>query len=140
LLVSHDRAFLNNVVTSTLAIEPDGLVGDYDGGYDDYVRQRPEPGLMESKSSGTTAKAQTSEASPKRKKLGFKEKREMEALPEQIENLESLIRALHANMADPSFYKRDRIALAQSKARLDELEQALAAAFRRWEELEEAAD
>ena len=64
----------------------------------------------------------------------------MEALPERIENLESEIRELHANMADPSFYKRDRIAIAQSNARLDELEQALAAAFARWEELEGAAE
>ena len=61
LLVSHDRAFLNNVVTSTLAIELDGRIGEYDGGYDDYMRQRPEPGLLESKAPVTTARARSPE-------------------------------------------------------------------------------
>ena len=60
----------------------------------------------------------------------------MEALPGQIESLESELRELHATMADPSFYKQDRTAIAQAKSRLDELEQALLAAFERWEVLE----
>ena len=140
LLVSHDRAFLNEVVTSTLAIEPDGTIGEYDGGYDDYVRQRPEQAAFESTSADLSERPQTRTASAKRKKLGFKEKREMEALPEQIENLESELRELHATMADPSFYKQDRVAIAQANSRLGELEQALAAAYERWEVLEGASD
>ncbi len=136
LLVSHDRAFLNEVVTSTLAIEADGRIGEYDGGYDDYLCQRPEPALLAAKTSSSTDRVQNASAPEKRKKLGFKEKREMEALPGRIESLESELRELHATMADPSFYKRERTAIAQAKSRLDELEQSLAAAFERWEALE----
>ena len=82
LLVSHDRAFLNDVVTSTLAIEADGRVGEYDGGYDDYMRQRPEPmtGELEGCRSQSTG-APASQTAEKRKKLSFKERREMESLP-----------------------------------------------------------
>ncbi len=140
LLVSHDRAFLNEVVTSTLAIELDGGIGEYDGGYDDYLRQRPEQTAALLKSSDESERPQTKTAAAKRKKLSFKEKREMEALPGQIENLESELRELHATMADSAFYKRDRGAIAQAKSRLDELERGLAAAYERWEVLEEAAD
>jgi ABC transport system ATP-binding/permease protein len=140
LLVSHDRAFLNEVVTSTLAIEPDGKIGEYDGGYDDYLCQRPEWTSASSKSWDGGDRAQTRTAPAKRKKLGFKEKREMEALPGQIENLESELRELHATMADPSFYKRDRVAIAEAKSRLDALERSLAAAFERWEVLEGATE
>jgi ABC transport system ATP-binding/permease protein len=140
LLVSHDRAFLNEVVTSTLAIEPDGRIGEYDGGYDDYVCQRPESSPAVSKPSSSGERAQSSRAPEKRKKLGFREKREMEALPGQIESLESELRGLHATMADPSFYKRDRGAISEAKSRVDELEQSLAAAYERWEVLEGAGE
>jgi ABC transport system ATP-binding/permease protein len=140
LLVSHDRAFLNEVVTSTLAIELDGGIGEYDGGYDDYLRQRPEQMAALMKSSDESERPQTRTAAAKRKKLSFKEKREMEALPGQIENLELELRELHATMADSAFYKRDRGAIAQAKSRLDELERWLAAAYERWEVLEGAAD
>jgi ABC transport system ATP-binding/permease protein len=139
LLVSHDRAFLNEVVTSTLAIEADGSIGEYDGGYDDYLRQRPEPLAVESKAPTIALSDQSSSAWGKRKKLSFKEKREMEALPGQIENLESEIHALHATMSDPSFYKRDRTAIAQTNAKLADLERSLAAAYERWEVLEGTA-
>jgi ABC transport system ATP-binding/permease protein len=136
LLVSHDRAFLNEVVTSTLAIEPDGRIAEYDGGYDDYLFQRPEATAAVSKPSNSGERSRNSLAPEKRRKLGFKEKREMEALPGQIESLESELRELHASMTDPSFYKRERAAIAQVKSRLDVLELALAAAYERWEVLE----
>jgi ABC transport system ATP-binding/permease protein len=139
LLVSHDRAFLNEVVTSTLAIETDGSIGEYDGGYDDYLRQQPEPTVVESKSSAATRSDQTSAAPEKRKKLSFKEKRERDALPGQIEKMEAEICELHATIGDPSFYKRDRAEIAKTNARLEELEKALAAAYERWEVLERAA-
>jgi ABC transport system ATP-binding/permease protein len=140
LLVSHDRAFLNEVVTSTLAIEADGRIGEYDGGYDDYLCQRPLPALLAAKASSSTERVQNASAPEKRKKLGFKEKREMEELPGRIESLESELRELHATMADPSFYKQERTAIAQAKSRLDELEQSLAVAFERWETLEGIGD
>jgi ATP-binding cassette subfamily F protein uup len=140
LLVSHDRAFLNEVVASTLAIEADGSISEYDGGYDDYVRQHPRLITVDVKSPTVHEPAQSLPAAEKRKKLSFKEKREMESLPGQIEDLEAAICQLHASMGDPSFYKQDRIAIAQTKTRLDELEQALARAYERWELLEGAAD
>ncbi len=140
LLVSHDRAFLNEVVTSTLAIELDGRIGEYDGGYDDYLTQRPEPTAVESKASGDAERTRNPAAPERRKKLSFKEKREMEALPGQIESLESELRALHTTMADPTFYKQERGLIADAKARLVELEQALAAAYERWEVLEGAGE
>jgi len=140
LLVSHDRAFLNDVVTSTLAIEADGQVKEYDGGYDDYVRQRPEESPTESRSSTAASKTLTAPAAEKRKKLSFKEQRELESLPKRIEMLESELRALHEAMADPLFYKRDGGAIAQTKARLADLERDLAAAYERWEALEDVVD
>jgi ABC transport system ATP-binding/permease protein len=140
LLVSHDRAFLNEVVTSTLAIEPDGRIGEYDGGYDDYLCQRPEPLVVEARSGVSSERAPNAGAPQKRKKLSFNEKREMEDLPGRIESLESELRELHATMADPSFYKQARAAIAHTSSRLKQLEDALAAAYGRWEVLEEGAD
>jgi ATP-binding cassette subfamily F protein uup len=139
LLVSHDRAFLNEVVTSTLAIKPDGRIGEYDGGYDDYLCQRS--GILAGESDDVSARESAREriATEKRKKLSFKERREMEALPSQIELIEAELRELHATMAGSSFYKQDRGAIAETKSRLDELEQALAVAYERWETLEGAA-
>ena len=140
LLVSHDRAFLNEVVTSTLAFEPDGQIGEYEGGYDDYLSHRPESAVVKIEPSASAERIQITTASEKQKKLSFKERREMEALPGYIEKFESEIHELHAGMADASFYKRDRVAIVQANTRLDELEQALAAAYERWEVLEGLAE
>jgi ATP-binding cassette subfamily F protein uup len=140
LLVSHDRAFLNGVVTSTLAIEPDGQVKEYDGGYDDYLRQRSAQPPVESKSSPAAVTAPAAPMREKAKKLSFKERRELESLPGRIEALETEIRQLHEAMADPAFYKRDGAAIAQTNARLAALEADLASVYARWEFLEGAAD
>jgi ATP-binding cassette subfamily F protein uup len=140
LLVSHDRAFLNEVVTSTLAFEPDGQIGEYEGGYDDYLSQRGELAVVKIEPTTSAERRQITTASEKRKKRSFKEKREMEALPRTIEKLESEIHELHTHMADPSFYKRDRVAIAQANTRLEELERAVATAYERWEVLEGLAE
>src|SRR5262245_26557386 len=107
LLVSHDRAFLDNVVTSTLVFEGDGKVEDYVGGYEDWLRQRPSPPAL-SEAAGPARQAPRAPAtagdSPASKKLSFKEQRELEALPERIETLEAEQRALNAKIADPAFY------------------------------------
>ena len=105
LLVSHDRAFLNDVVTSTLAIEADGQVKEYDGGYDDYLRQRQAEAPAAPKAATAPAKAAPSREDRPRK-LSYKEKQELEALPGRIEELEAASRDLHEAMADPSFYQR----------------------------------
>lgn len=139
LLVSHDRAFLNDVVTSTLVIEPGGQVREYEGGYDDYLRQRqaePPPMPAPAPAPGTAKKAAAQPARPQVRKLSFKERRELEALPGRIEELESEIQALHDAMADPSFYKQDRDAMASARGRLDAMERELAAAYDRWHVLE----
>ena len=137
LLVSHDRAFLNEVVTSTLAIEPDGQIGEYDGGYDDYLCQRPERAGAESKDAGGGERAQKSVAPEKRRKLSFKEKREMEALPGVIEKLESrAARAARGNGRSVVLQARPRVRSRKRSLGVDELEGALAAAYERWEALE----
>jgi ATP-binding cassette subfamily F protein uup len=133
LLVSHDRAFLNGVVTSTLVIEEGGRVREYDGGYDDYLRQRQEAARPEPEPSRPTAAT----PQPDRpRKLGYKEQRELEALPGRIEALEREVRSLHEEMARPEFYRSDGTVIAESRARLESVERELAAAYGRWEELE----
>jgi ATP-binding cassette subfamily F protein uup len=140
LLVSHDRAFLNDVVTSTLAIEADGEVREYDGGYDDYLRQKPAETAADPRASTTSDKGAVAPAAAKPRKLSYKEQRELESLPAQIEGFESELRDLHVAMADPAFYKRDGGAIAATKSRLAELEQNLAVAYKRWEALEGSGD
>ena len=129
LLVSHDRAFLNEVVTSTLAIEADGQVKEYDGGYDDYVRQRPAEISPEPKSASIPTK--TASPADRPRKLSFKERKELESLPSRIESLETEIRALHEAMADPAFYRRDSGAIVVTKTKLAELEHDLATTYTR---------
>jgi len=138
LLVSHDRAFLNNVATSTLAIEPDGRVGEYDGGYDDYLRQRPADAPPPSKAGEVAPKA-PAQARERARKLNHKERRELDELPGRIDGLESAIRGLHDAMADPAFYRQEGGAIAETKGRLEALEQELASALQRWEILEALA-
>jgi ATP-binding cassette subfamily F protein uup len=137
LLVSHDRAFLNDVATSTLVIEPDGRVKEYDGGYDDYLRQKQAETTVDARPAASESAAKESKtASDRAKKLTHKERRELEALPGRIEELETELRTLHETMAEPSFYRKDRDEIAAAKARLESLERELETTFERWESLE----
>jgi len=139
LLVSHDRAFLNNVVTSSLVFEGNGRVQEYAGGYDDWLRQRPmievEKQAKKEKRSGRT---RLRPAVPR--KLSYKETRELERLPQDIEAAEEEQAKLYDTMSDPAFYQGDGEAVALAKARLAELEQFLAAGYDRWQELESIKD
>ena len=135
LLVSHDRTFLNNVVTSVLSVEPDGRVRESGGGYDDWLRRSEMEAEAAAKAAPGPAKA-AAPAREKAKKLGFKEKRELEELPRKIEALEAELGRFHEEMASPGFYQRDGAEIARSKARLEAVEAELAAAFERWEALE----
>lgn len=150
LLVSHDRELLNNVVTSTLALEADGRVSEYAGGYDDWVRQRPTPQAGAPVASairrgGVTPPLPASRPNvPERsRRLTFKERQELDALPGQIEALEDELAALYREMADPILYgsklpqRRDQV--TQATARLAAIEHELADAYARWEMLEAAA-
>jgi len=134
LLVSHDRAFLNNVVTSTLVFEGQGCVGEYVGGYDDWLRQRrlPEPPVKAEKIKAGRQKP----ARERRQMLSFKQQRELEALPERIEVLEAEQKSLYQALSDPSFYQQAGDEIARARARLEVLEQEIETANRRWEELE----
>ncbi len=134
LLVSHDRAFLDNVVTSTLVFEGEGRVREHVGGYSDWLAWRERHAAAEAK----PAKESKTQA-PKRgkpRKLGFKQARELEALPEQIEALEAEQAALVARMSEPAFYEADAAEQARAHERLTELAPELEAAYARWTELE----
>ncbi len=135
LLVSHDREFLNNVVTGTLALEGEGRVGEYAGGYDDYLRQRPAPPPPPAE---PAAKAAPPRKPPRAAvpRLTYRQQQELEALPEQIEVLETEVGALHEAMADPAFYRQTPEEIAAAKARVEALEGDIADAYRRWAELD----
>ncbi len=139
LMVSHDRAFLNNVVTSTIVFEPGGA-REYVGGYDDWLRQRKENLAMPQASAKPKAAAEqqpNSDASqPTKRRLAYKEKRELETLPKTIEQLEGEAGELHQVMAAPNFYKQPPEKIATEQTRLKNVEQRLGEAYRRWEELE----
>jgi len=153
LLVSHDRAFLDNVVTSTFVFEGDGRVQEYVGGYEDWVRQRlaekaqvkpdttgKRPGAADTRSEPRVQrvddKPKTTKIAARPKKLSFKEQRELSELPATIEALESEQRALASRIASPEFYKEGADAIKTSLARVEELQPALAAVYARWGELD----
>ncbi|HQU45821.1 MAG TPA: ATP-binding cassette domain-containing protein, partial [Pirellulales bacterium] len=141
LLVSHDRAFLNDVVTSTLAIETDGAVYEYAGGYDDYLEQRPAPARSAAASLPAPVAGKAAPRQEERRpKLTYKEKQELAALPRRIETLEAQRREMHDAMSNPAFYQRPGAEIAQDNAQLSALEQELAAAYDRWEALEALVD
>ncbi len=136
LLVSHDRAFLNNVVTSTMVFEGGGRLQQYAGGYDDWLLQAPEQKEQIPAPIREEKKKQQKTRPAGPRKLTFKENRELEELPGRIETLEQEQKHLYEAMADESFYRDGGDAAAVTSARLGELEQLLAQAYNRWEELE----
>lgn len=138
LVVSHDREFLDNVVTSVIAFEPTGP-REFVGGYSDWQRQRqPGPaGPEQATPAQTVVAAEPSSAAGKRKKLSYKEQRELEQLPQQIERLEAELAGLHQTMAEPAFYQQPAAAIAESQRQLKDLEATVAAAYVRWETLEQ---
>jgi ATP-binding cassette subfamily F protein uup len=138
IVVSHDRAFLDNVVTSTLVMEGDGRVGDYAGGYSDWVRQRPAVVARPSAPPARPVAVAAPKDKEKKRKLTFKEQHELAALPERIERLERERDTLYSAMADPAA-ARDGTSLVSGKVRLDEIEVGLTELLARWEALETIA-
>jgi len=137
LLVSHDREFLNNIVTSTIVFEGDGRLVEYVGGYDDWLRQRS------LSSPGGTEKAKKKEkpgkSRPQQERLRtqtFREKKEITALPALIESMETERAGLYETLADPDFYRQDGNRIPAVKARMAELDKEISAAYERWELLE----
>lgn len=134
LLVSHDRALLNNVVTSVVAFEGEGRVHEYVGGYDDWLRQR-RPELPQTSSPQLKPDISRPPRVTKQK-LSYKEQQELHALPEKIEQLEAEQNDLHRQLADPKLYQHSGDQVGPLKARLSAVEHELEAAFARWEALE----
>ncbi len=134
LLVSHDRAFLDNVVTSTLVFEGDGHIQEYVGGYSDWVRRREAP-MAATPKSAESARPVSGAKSPPRK-LGFKQLRELEQAPAKIESLETEQRALLERLSEPGFYMSSAAEQARIDQRMNALTGELEAAYARWSELE----
>lgn len=139
LMVSHDRAFLNNIVTSVLVLEGDGQIGEYVGGYDDWLRQDRSRKAKQQESEKTPPKKDAPArvaVAPARKKLSFKDQRELESLPARIEKLENQQHRAHEVMSSADFYKNPAAEIRRLSAELEQVEQELSQALARWEELE----
>ena len=149
LLVSHDRQFLDNAVTSTLVFEGDGRVQEYVGGYNDWLRQRPAAADIvdraERQTPTASRKSREKDAAsigdggsgtPQKRKLSFNERREFDRLPERIEALEAELRQLSEAVSHQEFYKEGAAGIARSLARLEDVRQELHAAYARWDELD----
>ena len=139
LVVSHDREFLDNVVTSVIAFEPEG-VREYVGGYSDWLRQRGGVGVPKKPPGSPSKKLTTVSDVPgtKTQKLSYKDKRELEKLPARIESLEAEVAGLHELMGDASFYRRSAEEIASTQKSLQELEARVATAYSRWQKLEQS--
>ena len=140
LVVSHDRAFLDNVVTSTLVLEGGGRIGEYVGGYTDWVRQRAiaAPPPTPAAPAKRAAPAAAAQRAPKKPKLSFRERAELEALPEQIDARERERETVYASLADPALL-RDGAAVVEAQGRLAALSAEIESLIARWEELETIA-
>lgn len=138
LLVSHDREFLDNVVTSTFVLEGDGQVRCYPGGYEDYLRQRPMPVRANAKVE-KTAETNRREAASGPRKLSYGEKREFDALPSKIDALEKEVAELRETLSSGDLYRTDPVRAQATATRLPEAEAELDAAVERWAELGERA-
>ena len=144
LLVSHDRRFLDNVVTQTLAAEGNGLWREYAGGYSDYLQQRPPAARARADAAGrmpaVRAAGEPSPGAPRAKtrvRLSYNEQRELAALPDEIEALEREQAQLNARMSTPDYHRLGGEQVRTDRKRLEELEALLLQKFARWEWLEE---
>jgi ABC transport system ATP-binding/permease protein len=133
LVVSHDRRFLNNVVTSTLVFEGGGRIEEYLGGYDDWVRQRPD---LAAPVTPAPKPAAPKPATAPRTKLSYREKEEFERLPARIADLEAELARLEAAVAGTEFYKETRTAIEETLSRVEATRQEIDRSYRRWDELD----
>lgn len=137
LLISHDRAFMDNVVTSTWVFDGKGHIEEYVGGYQDYLMQRPDQKVVDQKADVKKAQAKAETVTmPKKAKLSYKDQRELEQLPAEIEQLEAEQAQLNEKLADGSWFVTDADAATQASQRLSEIEELLLEKLDRWTELE----
>lgn len=140
LLVSHDRTFLNNVVTSTIAFEGEGEVHEYIGGYQDWIRQKRDKEkntkIIEQNTENTKVQKTSPTKVVAKKKLSYNLQRELDQMPKKIDQLEQEIESLTHDMASPEFYQQDSSIVAETGNKLKNLQEELDQCFARWEELE----
>ena len=141
LLISHDRAFMDNVVTSTWVFDGKGNIDEYIGGYQDYLEQRPDQKVVDQKSDVKKAQAKAEAAAlaattPKKVKLSYKDQRELEQLPAEIEKLEKEQAELSTKLADGSWFVSNADAATKASQRLADIEELLLEKLERWDELE----
>ena len=144
LLISHDRAFMDNVVTSTWVFDGKGNIDEYIGGYQDYLEQRPDQKVVDQKSDVKKAQAKAEAAAlaattPKKVKLSYKDQRELEQLPAEMEKLEKEQAELSTKLADGSWFVSNADAATKASQRLAEIEELLLEKLERWDELENAS-
>ena len=141
--MSHDRTFLDNVVTSTLVFEGNGKFGEYAGGYEDwerYQRSIPAPSAEPQRGTRETPRAAALKGlNDEPRKLTFKEQRERETLPDRIEALEAEQAELHKLMGEADFYRRPSDRIATTMERLETVKRELEACYQRWQILESVA-
>ena len=140
LLVSHDREFMDNVVTSTYAFDGNGGIKEFVGGYSDWERQRPvdaKPEVPIKPAASIRDSAPAAKELPKKKKLGYREQQELDQLPDRIEALETEQAALTAAVSDPDFYQQEASIVEKTMRRLDEVGKELESCIDRWGELED---
>ena len=137
LLVSHDRAFLNNIVTSTLILDGSGMVNEYIGGYDDWNKQTEQVSAPKpSKPVSVIPKESKADSKPALRKLSYNEQRELADLPRRIEMLETEQHQLTLKLEDHAFYQQEGEIITQAVNRLQELHEEISRAYHRWAELE----
>jgi ATP-binding cassette subfamily F protein uup len=134
LMVSHDRAFLDNVVTSILAMSGNGIVEECVGNYQDYIDEKRKAAAEAKAAAARPGRAASRHGAAKR--LGFNEKRELSSLPRQIEKLESAQASLHEKMAAPNYYQMDPEHMAEDTEQVRRTTEELARVYARWETLE----
>ncbi|EXA91528.1 ABC transporter family protein [Acinetobacter sp. 1289694] len=143
LLISHDRAFMDNVVTSTWVFDGKGNIAEYIGGYQDYLQQRPDDKVVDQKSDVKKAQAKaeaekaTAQSNVKKVKLSYKDQRELEQLPAEIEKLEVEQAELSDKLADGSWFVSNADEATKASQRLAEIEEVLLEKLERWDELEQ---
>ena len=136
LLVSHDREFLNNVVTSTLVFEGDGKVAEFVGGYDDWIRQREIDPFSDTPLKNDAVISGKEATQKKPNKLSYKDQRELDELPEKIESLETRVQQLTEEMGKAEFFQQDKDSIVKTQKALEAANTDLEACYKRWEELE----
>jgi ATP-binding cassette subfamily F protein uup len=137
LLVSHDRKFLDNVITSTLVFEGNGKIQEYVGGYQDWLRQRKViEEVKQVKKKEDVKEVKPAAATAVRKKLSFKEQNELKELPQRIEKLEAELNELQAVTTQPAFYQQPQEKITAALASLQKLQVELERAYQRWTELD----